>query len=547
MDFKKTLILLFALVFPLVSCGEVTTTVNSGVLATKISISGIGIVNNSLTLVVGDEVTLSAYVSPSDASNKDISWSSSNEATATVDSTGKIFAISSGSTQIQASTVEVSASINLIVISETVLTNIEFQESDVSVNIGSEKQLNIIYTPANATNVTLYYTVQPIGNAEAGLVSVSAAGLVSVSSSAISESQYLISAMVLSDTSISAVCTITVNEVQLTDISLKKNNEAVPIITSEENRLLIPVNLASGIFAFVPLFTPSNTTQTLVTYESSNEDIITINQYGIYSVSETAIVGDTVEITAYGSNSIEKMIYVEIAAPSNFVYQQLSKSYLDSLATDYRIEWDIEKYGTDGITNAIDDDYYDTAGNKDVTNALWRGGKTTSTYGGVAPWDGVWGVIFDSWDHPYNDDEVANQYMYNKIAIGTDMNILKLRVRSHITQTTSERGKFQVGVIPIDGEGNYLEPVYLELVQGLVSETDENWMIISNSSAADYEAGNDYFYFDISSFKGQTVIVFLEVDDMHEDGLLAGERDAELCDRIAWLGAWLKADTSEEE
>lgn len=34
---------------------------------------------------------------------------------------------------------------------------------------------------------------------------------------------------------------------------------------------------------------------------------------------------------------------------------------------------------------------------------------------------------------------------------------------------------------------------------------------------------------------------------MHDNDLPQGEMDSMLCDRIAWLGAWLKPDTSEEE
>lgn len=547
---KLTLLLLILLSgFVFVACSNQTTTVSTEatVPATKITISGVGIINKTLTMVIGDEIALNATVSPSDATNKSIEWSSADSEVVSVSATGVLNALKEGNVTVEATNGEISETLTIIVVGEVTLTSIAFDSEAVSVNIGNQKQLNVIYNPSNATNISLFYSIAPIGDADSSLVSVSATGLVTVKSNAVPDSQYLVTAMVVTDTSIYAQCTITVNEIQLTALSLKKNNEAVAINTSESNRLLVPINLISDVLAFVPIYTPSNTTQIDVTYTSSDTSVMTINEYGVYSVSSTATVGDEVEITVTGSGNVSYTVYVEISESVSYVYQLFSAEYFDNLAVDYRAEWDIEQYGTDGITADISDDYYDTAGNKPTTQALWRGGKTIYTYGGVAPWDGVWGVIFDSWDHPYNDDEVANQYMFNKISIGTDMNVLKMRVRSHITQTTSERGKFRVGVITTDTLGNYNSPVYLDLLQGVATEGSDSWLVISNSTVADYEAGNDYFYFDVSSYIGQDVIIVFEVDDMHDDGLEPGEMDSVLCDRIAWLGAWLQVDTSEED
>ena len=551
MKFKKLIVLIMIILagFGFVACSNQTTTqsTESVIPASKITISGVGIVNKTLTMVIGDELVLNATVSPSDATNKSIEWSSADSEIATISATGTVNALKEGNVVIEATNGEINETLTIIVVGEVTLTSIAFDSEEVSVNIGNEKQLNVLYNPSNATNISLFYSIAPIGEADPDLVSISATGLVTVKSNATPDSQYLVTAMVVTDTSIYAQCTITVNEITLTALSLKKNNEAVPINTSESNRLLIPINLITDVLAFVPIYTPSNTTQIDVTYSSSDISVMTVNDYGVYSVAPTAIVGDTCEITVTGSGNVTYTVYVEIAEAVSYVYQLFNKDFFDSLAVDYRVEWDIEQYGTDGLTADTSDDYYDTAGNKPTTQALWRGGKTIYTYGGVAPWDGVWGVIFDSWDHPYNDDEVANQYMFNKISIGTDMNVLKMRVRSHITQTTSERGKFRVGIITTDTLGNYNDPVYLDLLQGVATEANDSWLVISNSTVADYEAGNDYFYFDVSSYIGQDVIVVFEVDDMHDAGLEIGEMDSVLCDRIAWLGAWLQVDTTEDD
>lgn len=67
-----------------------------------ISVSSVSISNSSVSLTVGDSKTISAYVSPSNASNKNITWSSTNNSIAMV-SGGKITAKSAGTATIIAS------------------------------------------------------------------------------------------------------------------------------------------------------------------------------------------------------------------------------------------------------------------------------------------------------------------------------------------------------------------------------------------------------------------------------------------------------------
>ena len=71
-----------------------------------------------LTLEEGQSTTLKATTSPSDASGKTISWSSSNTAVATV-SNGLVTAINSGTTRITASAGDLSASCTITVYSKT--------------------------------------------------------------------------------------------------------------------------------------------------------------------------------------------------------------------------------------------------------------------------------------------------------------------------------------------------------------------------------------------------------------------------------------------
>ncbi|MBR4775138.1 MAG: Ig-like domain-containing protein [Bacteroidales bacterium] len=68
-----------------------------------ITITDITLSDSSLSLVEGNTKTLSATVSPSNATNKSLKWTSSNTAVATVDNNGKITAKAKGKTTIQVS------------------------------------------------------------------------------------------------------------------------------------------------------------------------------------------------------------------------------------------------------------------------------------------------------------------------------------------------------------------------------------------------------------------------------------------------------------
>ena len=83
-------------------------TVNGGTLngtpsgSVTYKVTGVSLSLNTLILDVGDEGTLTATITPDNASNKSINWESSDTGVATVDAKGKVTAVSVGSTAITA-------------------------------------------------------------------------------------------------------------------------------------------------------------------------------------------------------------------------------------------------------------------------------------------------------------------------------------------------------------------------------------------------------------------------------------------------------------
>ncbi|SHJ13340.1 S-layer homology domain-containing protein [Desulfofundulus thermosubterraneus] len=72
--------------------------------STTIPVTGVSLDKTSLTMTVGESVQLTATVSPGNATNKNVTWTSSNPAVATVDNTGKVTAVAAGTATITVKT-----------------------------------------------------------------------------------------------------------------------------------------------------------------------------------------------------------------------------------------------------------------------------------------------------------------------------------------------------------------------------------------------------------------------------------------------------------
>jgi len=75
-------------------------------ISQAITVTGINLNKTSTTLIIGNSETLAAVVSPSNATNTSVTWTSSNPSVATINSSGQIKAIAAGSVAIIATTID---------------------------------------------------------------------------------------------------------------------------------------------------------------------------------------------------------------------------------------------------------------------------------------------------------------------------------------------------------------------------------------------------------------------------------------------------------
>ena len=161
--------------------GDIATcTVTVTEPATTVKATGVNLNKSSMSLTKGATQTLTATVSPANATNKNVTWSSSNTAVATVDKSGKVTAVKAGTATITAKTSDGGKTVTCkVTVSEPAttvkVTGVSLNKSSMSLTKGATQTLTATVSPSNATNKavtwsssnTVVATVDTNGNVKA--------------------------------------------------------------------------------------------------------------------------------------------------------------------------------------------------------------------------------------------------------------------------------------------------------------------------------------------------------------------------------------------
>ena len=142
----------------------------------NVNVSSISVTPNNATLKIGDTITLSKTILPSNATNQSVTWSSSNPSVVTVSSNGVVTALSSGTAVITVTTVDgkKTARANINVLSDNIsVTGISITPSSISLEVGKTSSISYIITPSNATNKSVTWS-----SSNSTVATVSSSGVV---------------------------------------------------------------------------------------------------------------------------------------------------------------------------------------------------------------------------------------------------------------------------------------------------------------------------------------------------------------------------------
>lgn len=256
--------------------GETTITVSSGsisaiciVTVVPTYVTSITLDRYTLDLLVGDYYTLIATVLPEDATDKTVTWNSSDPNIATVDSDGKVKAIAEGEVNITATNFDVSATCKVTVtIPEPPIipaTGISLNKTSAELEVGQSITLLATVTPEDATDKTIIWS-----SSDPTIATVDANGIVT----AIALGETTITATC---GEVSAICNVTVIPTQVTEILLI-------------NTLTMRVN---DTVELQPTVLPQNATDKSVRWSTSNIEVATVDQGGVV----TSISAGTALIT----------------------------------------------------------------------------------------------------------------------------------------------------------------------------------------------------------------------------------------------------------
>ena len=161
--------------------------------------------NTEATILEGETLQLSATVSPDNATNPSLTWTSSNAEVATVDESGVVTAVSAGESVITVKAndgSEVQATCQVTVEKAIVLVNeIVLNVTEKTLNVGDSLQLTATVSPADASDPTFSWSTS-----DSLVAIVGADGLVT----ALTPGEVVITATANDASGISASCTLTI-------------------------------------------------------------------------------------------------------------------------------------------------------------------------------------------------------------------------------------------------------------------------------------------------------------------------------------------------
>ena len=118
-------------------------------------VTGISLNQSSISIIKGKTYQLSASIQPSGASNRNVTWSSSNSNIATVSSSGKVSAKAAGTATITVTTKDGSktAKCTVTVKNEPIkVTGVSLNRSQITLFVGKSENLTAAVKPSNAAN-----------------------------------------------------------------------------------------------------------------------------------------------------------------------------------------------------------------------------------------------------------------------------------------------------------------------------------------------------------------------------------------------------------
>ena len=269
--YMRNILPLSLILLAILSCQKEPETVN----VTNITLS-----SESISLVEGDSQTLTATVSPSNATNKKVIWTSTDGSIASVDN-GKVTALKPGITTIKATSDDGGKTATCQVTVNARVYNVEsvsLDKTSITLTEGDSETLTATVYPDNATNKNVSWksSDESVATVSNGVVTAIKAGTATIT-------------VTTENGSKTATCQVTVKAKQINVAYINIDQNSVHLKEGESILLTVTVY-------------PSNATNKNVNWTSSNVKVASVSSEG----KVTAIKRGVATITAKSVSSSSK-------------------------------------------------------------------------------------------------------------------------------------------------------------------------------------------------------------------------------------------------
>lgn len=233
--------------------------------------TGVSLSNDNLSLKINDTKTLTATVSPVNATNKSVKWSSSNSDIVSVDSNGKLTAKGVGTATITVTTVRGGKTATCKVTVYIPVTGVSLNKTSLTVDPDETSTLIASVQPNNATNKNVIWS-----SSNSEVASVDSNGTVVAKKAGTT----VITAKT-EDGSFKSTCNVVVNNVTISVTGITLNKSSLSLSKGGSETLSATVS-------------PDNATNKNVIWSSSDNNIASVDSNG----KVTAKLAGTVNVTA---------------------------------------------------------------------------------------------------------------------------------------------------------------------------------------------------------------------------------------------------------
>ncbi len=181
--------------------------------------TGITLDKNELTIKVGKTATLTPTIEPADATNKNVTWSSSDETVATV-SDGVVTGVKAGIATITAKTANGLTVTATVTVEEIPVTKITLPTAKASMTIGGTMDLNPTIEPVDATNTHISWS-----SSNQGVATVDASGRVTAKGAGTAT----ITGTAASGAKVTLVVTVSDKVIEVTAVTLNKSAATIKV------------------------------------------------------------------------------------------------------------------------------------------------------------------------------------------------------------------------------------------------------------------------------------------------------------------------------